>query len=101
MKKKLGITVGAMAVAGLIGLGFSQTGVVNADPALNVDEIKTKVTTQYPGTVTELELDERSNKAIYEVEIKNGNKEYELKVDGNNGEVLDLDEKVVKTNLLM
>jgi uncharacterized membrane protein YkoI len=96
MKKKIGITVGTMAVAALIGLGFSQTGVVNADPALNVKEIKAKVTDQYPGTITELELDERANKPIYEIEIKNDNREYELKVDGNTGEVLTLDEKAVK-----
>ncbi|RDW15071.1 PepSY domain-containing protein [Oceanobacillus chungangensis] len=98
MKKKIGVTIGAMAVAGLVGLGFSQNVVVNADPVITVNEIKEKVTTQYPGTITELELDEKSNKPIYEVEIKNDNREYELEIDGNTGEVLALDEKETKND---
>ncbi|MFC4556760.1 PepSY domain-containing protein [Virgibacillus kekensis] len=94
MKKKVLATVGAMATAGVIGFTFTQSGVVNADPELTRDDIQKQVKELYPGEITELELDKEGNKAVYEVEIKLEGKEYELKINGDNGEVIKLEEKI-------
>lgn len=87
------LSIGALMLAGIIGLGIAQTSAVEAEPELSKSDIKKKVSDQYPGTITELELSKDSGKAAYEVEMETKNKEYELKVDGNTGEVLQLDEK--------
>ncbi|PAV30690.1 hypothetical protein CIL05_06200 [Virgibacillus profundi] len=94
MKKKLGLTIGTLAAAAVLGLGFSQSGAVQAEPDLTTDDIRNKVTAQYPGEIKELELEGDSKNAIYGVEIKIEDKEYKLKLDGNTGEVLSLDENV-------
>lgn len=91
--KKLVLSIGALMLAGIIGLGIAQTSAVEAEPDLSKSDIKQKVSDQYPGTVTELELDESSGKVAYEVAVETETKEYELKVDGNTGEILQLKEK--------
>ncbi|RKQ30912.1 PepSY domain-containing protein [Oceanobacillus halophilus] len=95
MKKKVIAAIGAMAVAGTIGFAFSQSGVVNADPKLSANEIREQVNAEYPGTITELELDKKGKNSVYEVEVELEGKEYELKIDGDTGEVIKLEEKVI------
>lgn len=98
MNKKIMMTIGAMAIAAVLGLVFSQNLSVSAGPDLTIDDIKEKVQSQYPGEITELELDEKGKNPVYEVEIVIEGKEYELVIDGNSGEVLKLDEKLMATN---
>lgn len=93
MNKKMKITIGAVAVAAVLGFGIIQSSASQVDPTLSTDEIRNLVADQYPGTITELELEEDSNKAIYEVEIVGKDKEYQLTLDGDSGEVLHLNEK--------
>ncbi|OZU89170.1 hypothetical protein CIL03_09185 [Virgibacillus indicus] len=95
MKRKLVATIGTLAAAAVLGLGFSQSGGVQAEPKFSTADIHKKVSEQYPGTIKELELAKESKKEVYEVEIEINGKEYELEVDGNTGEILNLDEKTV------
>ncbi|UJL47018.1 PepSY domain-containing protein [Virgibacillus sp. NKC19-16] len=93
MKKKLGVTIGATAAAAVLGLGIYQSNASETNPELSTDEIRQMVTDQYPGTITELELEKDSNRAVYEVEVENDGKEYDIKLDGSSGEVLNLKER--------
>ncbi|WP_068676151.1 PepSY domain-containing protein [Oceanobacillus sp. Castelsardo] len=95
MKKKVLAAIGAMAVATVIGFAFSQSGVVNADPNLTHDDVRKRITEQYPGNIKELELEKKGKKAIYEAEIELDGKEYDIKIDGNTGDVLKLEETVL------
>lgn len=91
MKKKVLLTVGAMVVAGGIGLTLFQQNVVGANPKLTHEDIRTQVSAAYPGTITELEIVRKENRPIYEVEIELDDIEYVLEIDGNTGEVLKLE----------
>jgi uncharacterized membrane protein YkoI len=93
MKKKIITALGALSIAGVIGFTTFQSGIVNAEPKLSKDDIRNQVTSQYPGTISELELERAAN--IYEVEVVVEGKEYELKIDGDTGDVLKLEEKVI------
>ncbi|MCT2535457.1 PepSY domain-containing protein [Aquibacillus koreensis] len=95
MKKKIMIVTGVIVAGGLIGFALSQTGVVSADPSYSKDDIRKEVLELYPGEITELELEKQGKKVIYEIEIDVDGKEYELEMDGNTGEVLKLDEKLL------
>lgn len=99
MNKKIMMALGAMAIAAVLGLIFSQNLSVSADPDLTYEDIREKVRAQYPGEITELELDNEGKKPIYEVEIEIDGKEHELLIDGNTGEVLKLDEKLTAKNV--
>lgn len=93
MTKKIWMTLGAMSVAIVLGLGVYHANASQAEPTLSFDDIRELVMSQYPGTITELELDKDVNGTIYEVEIMNDGIEYEVKIDGNSGEIIKLKEK--------
>jgi uncharacterized membrane protein YkoI len=93
MKKKMIAAFGALTIAGVIGFTTFQSGIVKAEPKLTKDEIRNQVTSQYPGTIRELELERGAN--IYEVEVVVDGKEYELKIHGDTGDVLKLEEKAI------
>lgn len=95
MKKKLSITIGAIAIVAVLGLGMYHSDASQTEPTLTTDEIKSLISDQYPGEITEIELEKDFNKAVYELEIEGKDKKYELKVDGNSGEILKLKEKTV------
>ncbi len=44
------------------------------------------------GTVTDVELDDDDNELVYEIEIRNGNMEYDFKIDANSGAVIEYKE---------
>lgn len=96
MNKKIMMTIGA--IAAVLGLVFSQNLSVSAGPDLTVNDVREKVQSQYPGEITELELTEEGKNPVYQVEIVIEGKEYELLIDGNSGEVLKLDEKLMAAN---
>lgn len=95
MKKKIGLIIGTFAVATTLGLGIYHSDASQSEPSLTEDDIVSLVETQYPGTITTINLEKEVNKAIYIVEIKGEGKEYKLKLDGDSGEVLKLDEKTI------
>ena len=96
MKKKLVLTIGSVAAAGVLGFGLFHSSASEIESTMSTEEIKAMVTKQYPGEITEIERETEFNRAIYEVEITGDQKEYDLKLDGNTGEVLDIKEKPVK-----
>ncbi|HAM82222.1 PepSY domain-containing protein [Ornithinibacillus bavariensis] len=96
MKKKVVITIASVVVASLLGFGLYHTNAAQADPKLTRAEIEELVSAQYPGTITEIELDKSFNRVVYEVEVEGNGKKYEIKLDGNTGEILQLEEEVLK-----
>lgn len=94
MKKKLMIITGAVALTGLLGTGVYHSTVSAAEPTLSNTEIEKLITTQYPGTITELELEKEDNRLIYEVEVKDSGVEYDLKIDADTGEILKLEKEI-------
>ncbi|WP_430788686.1 PepSY domain-containing protein [Virgibacillus flavescens] len=98
MSKKKKITIVAVIVAAVLGVGIFQVTASQADASLSTDDIRKLVAEQYPGTVTELELDKEKNKAVYELEILGDQNKYELKIDGNSGKILHLNENPLPEN---
>ncbi|WP_368654006.1 PepSY domain-containing protein [Ornithinibacillus sp. 4-3] len=97
MNKKLGIGIGALLFAGILGFWIYTSDASQQAPELTTDKIREMVLSQYPGEITEIELDKELNKVVYEVEVISNGKEYDLTLDGNSGEVLKLKEKTVYT----
>src|SRR5690625_4869269 len=95
MKKKIAIISGVLVIMITLGLGIYKSDASRADPKLNYDEVRGLISAQYPGTVTEMELEKENNRAVYEMEIVNEGMEYELKVDANSGEIIKLKEKKI------
>lgn len=93
MRKKISIVMIALVGTFLLGLGVYHSSASQGSPKLSTDDIRQMVTSQYPGTITEIEFETDFNKSVYEVEVVSNGKEYELKLDGNTGEVLKLKEK--------
>ncbi|MEN2466948.1 PepSY domain-containing protein [Ornithinibacillus sp. FSL M8-0202] len=93
MKKKVIITVSSIAIATVLGLGIYHSNAAQADPKLSKEEIVELVTAQYPGTITEIEMEKGFNSVVYEVEVESNGKEYEIKLDGNTGEVLKIKQR--------
>ncbi|GGJ90783.1 hypothetical protein GCM10007063_11770 [Lentibacillus kapialis] len=93
MKRKIGFVLAVMLGISALGLGMLQSSASEASPKMDRQEIKDLINSQYPGDVSELELDKEGTKSVYEAEIHDGNKEYEIKLDGNTGDVMELEEK--------
>lgn len=105
MRNKILFVVSAMAIAAVVGLTSTKLGVVSANPDYSTDDIRKQVSEMYPGEITELELEKEGDNLVYEIEVKQENKEIELKIDANTGEVLfseidydDNDNDVVNSN---
>lgn len=93
MLKKIGMTIGIIGIVTVLGFGVYHSNASQTDPTLTPTDIEELVKSQYPGTITELELDKDANGSVYEVEIANDGIEYELKLDGQTGEIINLKEK--------
>lgn len=89
------MTIGVIGVVTVLGFGVYHSNASQADPTLTPENIKELVQAQYPGTITELQLDKDASGSVYEVEVTNDGVEYELKIDGQSGEVINLKEKLV------
>ncbi|ALX49157.1 PepSY domain-containing protein [Lentibacillus amyloliquefaciens] len=98
MKKKIGIVLAVVLGVSALGLGVIQSSATEAAPKMDRKEIKETISAQYPGEITELELDKEGTRTVYEAEIEDNGKEYDIKLDGDTGEVLELDEKVAANN---
>ncbi|SDR05862.1 PepSY domain-containing protein [Virgibacillus salinus] len=99
MKKKIGIALAVFIGATAMGLGIYHSDAAQAEPKLSTEEIEQLVKDQYPGEITEMELEKSRNRAVYEIEIHDGQKEYEIKMDGNTGEVLKLEETMIASDV--
>lgn len=103
MKKKVGIAIAAVVCAIVLGLGIYKTDASQQNPKLSVDDIRQMIEAQYPGDITEIELEKDKNKSVYEVEVVSQGREYELKLDGQTGEILNLKERTkrAKENMVL
>lgn len=99
MNKKLIISISAVLLIVISGLGIYQSDAAKSNPELTYDDVKQIAEAQYPGTITEIELDKEHGNLVYEVEIKGDDREYEVKLDANTGEIVKLEEKNVKQNM--
>ncbi|WP_164671034.1 PepSY domain-containing protein [Virgibacillus doumboii] len=95
MKKKVGIVLAVLLGFSAMGFGMLQSSASQTEPKLSYDEVEKLVTDQYPGEVVDRELEKDRNRAVYELEIRSEGKEYDIEVDGNTGEILELDERKV------
>lgn len=138
MNKKIGIIVGSLAVAGVVGFGVYQSsadsnvlfqpsesaeseeleiretgttvasneaevsdekatakGTVSETDSSGLDReaVRAQLTAEYPGVVTQFELDHDHGRWIYEVDINGEDTEYELDVDAETGEVIKLEQE--------
>lgn len=89
------IAVGTIVGAAILGLSVYQSSAAPADPKLSSDEVRELIEIDYPGTITEFELEEEHGKAIYDIEIEGEGMKYDLKIDGDSGQVLKNKEKQV------
>lgn len=58
---------------------------------IGYDEAKRIALKQFDGTIKDIELDDDDNRLVYEVEIKRGNQEADIKIDAYTGKVLVLE----------
>jgi uncharacterized membrane protein YkoI len=96
MKKKVLLIVSSISIAALLGFGIYKSNAAQAEPKLTMTDIEALVAEQYPGTITDIELEKGFNRVVYEVEVQGEGKEYEIKFDGNTGEVLKLEEREIQ-----
>lgn len=96
MKKKLGFIISGVVAIAILGFGILYSSTSQVEAALSTEQIKEMVQEQYPGEITEIEQETEFNRAVYEVEIKTKNREYDIKLDGETGEILNISEKPIK-----
>ena len=101
MKKKMviGTLSAALVLGGAFVVGASNNDGISkvADPAnntktfLSTDEIKKIALQEVDGIVEEIELDNESGKAVYEVDIEKDDIDYDLHIDAYSGEIYSVD----------
>lgn len=95
MQKKIGIVLAVLIGMSALGWGIFQASESKAEPKLAPEEIRQLVTDQYPGVIIKLELEIEGSKAVYEVEIQKNDREYKVKLNGDTGEILEIDVTLV------
>src|SRR3954447_26924331 len=100
MKKKLLIgTLGAALVFGgafAVGAagndGVSTVNKTNTEKTmLDADEIKKVAVQEVAGVVEEIELETKTGKLVYEVDIEKDNVDYDLHIDAYSGKIYTID----------
>lgn len=93
--KKQWLSILSIGLVVIIGIVVYQVNVTTADAKLSMEQAENKATTQYPGEVVSIQLDDDGISKKYEIEIKGTGKYYDLELDADTGEVLQLKEKTV------
>src|SRR5690625_1653994 len=93
MNKKIIITMSVVVCVFVLGIGIYHSDASQADPALSVEDVKEMVKAQYPGEDANVELKKDNNRIVYEVDVNHNDRQYEIVIDGDNGEILKLKEK--------
>jgi uncharacterized membrane protein YkoI len=101
MKKKM--VIGTLSAALVFGGAFA-VGASNNDDAgkvdakanntktfLSIDEVKKIALQEVNGAVEDIELENESNKAVYEVDIEKDDIDYDLYIDAYSGEIYSVD----------
>ena len=97
MKKKMviGTLSAALVFGGAFAVGASNNDDVskvdakanNAKTFLSLDEVKKIALQEVNGVVEDIELENESNKAVYEVDIEKDDIDYDLYIDAYSGEI--------------
>ncbi|WP_066191698.1 PepSY domain-containing protein [Gracilibacillus timonensis] len=93
--KKFLIIVGSLII---IGAAFA-IWQFNSSPAsaMMTEEEATEIATnQYSGEIVELKQDREDNKQVYEIKIQGDDRLYDLTIDAETGDILELDEDMVQ-----
>ncbi|PAF34797.1 hypothetical protein CHH69_14040 [Terribacillus saccharophilus] len=91
MKKKW-IIPAAVVVLVVAVFGIYQMQASAGEPEMTIDQARQQAEKQYNATVTEIELDRSGNEPRYDIDLENGEKLYDLTLNGNTGEVISLKE---------
>lgn len=89
------------ALLGVIGFGtvIGQTG-ANAAEVLTYDQIKQQALTEVNGIITDVGYEKNNVNSFYEFEIITSNTKYELQYDATTGELLNKQQKTLKSKEL-
>lgn len=98
MNKKIIMSISIILLTIVLGVGIYKSDAAKSNPELTYEDIKDIAESQYAGTITEIELERKHGKNVYEVELTSDEKQYELKLDANTGEVVVLEEKQIEQN---
>src|SRR5690625_7245398 len=93
--KKVGIILGVMISAIVLGFGINHSNASQAEPQLSSEEIKEIVSNEYPGDIIDLTVSEKENEAVYTDNVDENEKVCELVVDIKRGEDLMIIEKPI------
>src|SRR5699024_2487312 len=77
---------------GILGIGIYYSAGSEATQPLPEEEIVDTIQTQYPGKVTNVNLEQDEGAPTYEAELTGENKKFALQLDASSGKVLDLKE---------
>lgn len=91
MKKKW-IIPAAVVVLVVAVFGIYQMQASAGEPEMTIDQARQQAEKQYNATVTEIELDRSGSEPRYDIDLENGEKLYDLTLNGNTGEVISLKE---------
>lgn len=91
MKKKVGLIIGVSLCVFVLGLGIFQSNASETSPEMTEAEIEKMVKEQYPGEIASIE----KSHTVYKVTLNDGEKGYTLEVNGDTGEILNIDEKEI------
>ncbi|HLQ70235.1 MAG TPA: PepSY domain-containing protein [Bacillota bacterium] len=75
----------------LIGTEGSDGLEGNVDSMISIQKAIDIARKEFSGTVVEIELDHDDGRYIYEVEITSGNDSKEIEIDGESGQIIDID----------
>lgn len=95
MKKKVGLIIGVSLCVFVLGLGIFNSSATETSPTMTEKDIKEMVTEQYPGDIESIEKQKTLNKTVYEVKLNNDVKGYTLRMHGDTGEILQIDERTI------
>lgn len=91
MNKKIIWIFGAVMVTGILGFTVYQTNATSSDPDLSIEEITELIEAQYPsGEHSEPELQMENGNPVYQLEVTVHQAVYALKLNGDTGQVIDL-----------
>ncbi|SEM68398.1 Peptidase propeptide and YPEB domain-containing protein [Terribacillus saccharophilus] len=91
MKKKW-IIPAAVVVLIVAVFGIYQMQASAGEPEMTIEQARQQAEKQYNATVTEIELDRSGSEPRYDIDLENGEKLYDLSLNGNTGEVISLKE---------
>src|SRR5699024_2740860 len=96
--KKIITVLSVLVAVSILGFGMYHSAASPNNQLLSEKEITSLISSQYPGEITNLTLNDDNNNAFYQAKIKGDTAEYELKMNAESGEDLKVKETKVLTN---